>query len=45
MPIVTKPNVLNVLLEYINFQSEWQHETNIWKGLLFDIAVSHVKHS
>ena len=33
MPIFTRPNVLIVLLEYINlFQSEWQHEATIWEG-------------
>ena len=41
---LTKPNVMIVLLEYIDlFQSEWQHETNIWEGLpsslLFYIVV------
>ena len=41
---LTRTKVLIVLLEYIDlFQSEWQHETNIWEGLpcplLFYIAV------
>ena len=45
-----KLNVLIILLEYTNlFQSEWQHETNIWEGLPcplpFYIAVFHFKHS
>ena len=31
---LTRPNVLIVLLEYIDLQqSEWQHETNILEGL------------
>ena len=52
MPFFNKAklNVLIILLEYINlFQSEWQHETNIWEGLPcalpFYIAVFHFKHS
>ena len=44
-----RSNVLIVLLEYIDlFQSEGQHETNIWEGLPcplpFYIAVFHYKH-
>ena len=32
-PFLTKPNVLIVLLDYIDlFHSEWQHETNILGG-------------
>ena len=47
---LTKPNVMIVLLEYIDlFQSEWQHETNIWEGLPYSlpfyIAVFYFKHS
>ena len=50
LKLITKPNVLIALLEYIDyFQSEWQHETNIWEGLpfplLFCITVFHFKHS
>ena len=34
MPILARPNVLIVLLEYINFfQFEWQHETDFWERL------------
>ena len=33
MPSLTRLNVLIILLEYIDlFQSEWQHEANIWEG-------------
>ena len=46
MEILTRPNLLIVLLEYIDcFQSEWQHEPNILQGLPcplpFYIAVFH----
>ena len=31
---LTRPNVLTVLLEYIDlFQFEWQHKIDIWEGL------------
>ena len=44
---LTRLDMLTVLLEYIKlFQSEWQHETNIWEGLPcplpFYIAVVHL---
>ena len=48
MPIFNKTiYVLTVVLEYIDlYQSEWQHETNIWVGypafLPFCIAVVHL---
>ena len=48
MPIFTRQDVLTVLLEYIDlFQSEWQHETNVYEGLPcplpFYIAVVHLR--
>ena len=50
MPILTRPNMLNILLEYIDlFQSKCKHETNIWEGLPcplpFYIAAFHFKYS
>ena len=49
MKILTRPNVLIVLLDYIDYYNlSGQHETNIWEGLpfplLFYIAVFHFKH-
>ena len=46
MPILTRLNILIVLLEHIDL--EWQHETNSWEGLPcplpFYSAVLHFKH-
>ena len=37
------PNELTVLLEYIDlFQSEWQHVTTIWEGLLCPLLFFYI---
>ena len=46
MPILLRPDVLVVLLEYIDLQSQWQYKTNNWEGLPchlpLHIAVVHL---
>ena len=45
--ILTGSNMLTVLLEYINFQSQlqWQYKANIWKELalpILDLTVLYI---